>query len=50
VGAARVTASRAGGLILSPRSGRSDLLRCAAWAVAAAAELPAAQVPDFFVF
>jgi hypothetical protein len=49
VGAARVATSRAGGLLLSPRSGRSDLVRCAAWAVAAAAELPAPAPARFVI-
>lgn len=35
------------GLLLSPRSGRSDLARCAAWALHAALAVP---VLDFFVY
>jgi hypothetical protein len=47
VGAARVT-ERAGGLVLTPGA-RTDLLRCAAWTVWAAAAAPATK-PKWAVF
>lgn len=48
VEAARVVEAAAGGLTLSTRSGRSDLLRAAAWAVVA--QVTAPEAPAFFVY
>jgi hypothetical protein len=42
-----VAPSASGGLTVSTRSGRSDLARAAAWAVATLAGEP---VPEFFVY
>jgi hypothetical protein len=49
VEALRVVESTGGGLSVSTRSGRSDLVRAAAWAVAAAVADRAAPLP-FFVY
>ena len=48
VESARVVEAAAGGLTLSTRSGRSDLLRAAAWAVAA--QVSVADPLPFFVY
>lgn len=39
-----------GGLTVSTRSGRSDLVRAAAWAVAASVAVPHEQPMGFFVY
>jgi len=51
VSGARVSPGREGGLFVSPRSGRHDLVRCVAWAAAALVQAPPESAPlGFFVY